>query len=441
MDSDDDWDAVFQEELGAPMGQSESESNLFAAPAVPAVPAIHSPIVRKPGKGKGRGGGRPRGSTEFHALRHRQITEAAGEELQIVPDRSKQPGTIEFARKARQEYAIQRNAQQEFRSGLVPTDLTRQSQSELQKHGDISDMFSIGSTIQQDLIKCSASAFKQFSPRNLADALVTHMTREPMAAMSLKALEKSIGQTNVGRRMISITCAILQLSFFMWGIFLCIISRMCKRTPSTSSISASAQPIMLFLKLRYDETPTKIRILDPGSEAGMETVDAAESLPSETATVRAKIFQSELSIGCLLKAHDESDGTSFKWIFGQIPTALQCLEDGTGQSIRSALVTSINHIPELERVSQQFPLKVRHSCCDRYVGNFKAEELLQRDFPSFTLAHTTCDIHKLYSVTESTTGCLSFDVSGVLSVGLGISPDVNCVRRLRAILARILANK
>ena len=442
MDCDDEWDAAYQEEVGAPMGQSESESNLFAAPAVP---ASHSPIVRKPGKGKGRGGGRPRGSSEFHALRHRQITEAAGEEQQLVaPDRSKQPGTIEYARKARQEYAIQRHAQQQFRSGLVPTDLPRQSQSELQKHGDMSDMFSIGSTIQRDLISCSTSAFKQFCSDTLADDLVDHMTSEPLMSMSLKALEKKIGQTNVGRRMISITSAILELSFFMWGMLLCIISRLCNRTQSASSSSAAAQHIMLFLKVRYDETPTKIRICDPGCTAGMETADAAEaaaSMPSETATVRAKIFQSELSIGCLLKTHDETDGKPFKWIFDQTPTALQCLEDGTGQSIRSALLTSINRIPELERVSQLFPLTVRHSCCDRYVGNFKAEELLQRDLPLFTLAHTTCDIHKLYSVTESTTGCLSFDVSGILSVGLGISPDVNCVRRLRSILAKILANE
>ena len=128
--------------------------------------------------------------------------------------------------------------------------------------------------------------------------------------------------------------------------------------------------------------------------------------------------------------------------YGGIPTALQALEDGTGESIRTGLCDVLRRVPELERVASIFPLALRHSCCDRYTGNFKAEKLLSKDFPKLqAVAHFTCDVHKLYSVMECSTHSQDFDISGILSIGVGISPDVSCVRTMRQILARIFANK
>ena len=118
---------------------------------------------------------------------------------------------------------------------------------------------------------------------------------------------------------------------------------------------------------------------------------------------------------------------------GVYQTALQSLEDGTGESIRAGLYDIVRRLPELERVSAIFPMALRHSCCDRYTGNFKAETLLSKDFPQLQpAAHFTCDVHKLYSVMECSTHSLAYDISGILSIGVGISPDVSCVKNNEA---------
>ena len=318
----------------------------------------------------------------------------------------------------------------------------------------------IGHDIHHDMVECVAEIYKHKSLPDMTDSLLEHIQSTPLTSMSTKAVEDKTKQTHVGEKILTVAAAVLEWSYFLWGLFLSYIYGLC-----TAGSQPPYQPILFMLKLRYDETPGKVRVsssvvggdakgkskgskkgIPIGSELhdkyyeGMTLEDLAKAIPANQSSDRAKIFQSELSLGCLLKPTSPGDRLTYKWLSGSLPTALQSLEDGTGESIRAALFDTVRKIPELERVSSLFPLVLRHSCSDRYTGNFTAENLL-KNLPSFELSHFTCDVHRLYSVITTATSCMDYDVSGILSIGTGISPDVGCVQTMRQILMRILTNK
>ena len=442
----DEWDElILSEPTSEPRARNESGQptlgsvdSLVAATSTTTTQCSSRPssglasIVRRKGKGKGRGGGRPRGSKVSRPIWEKRKTEAQ----EVVPFGSfvsgAVPGSIEYARQA----LARKRAERENLSKTLPNKVTlsQECQDELSQYGPITDMFMIGSDLHQDFVKCISSATN--ADYDSEDALLKHIQTTPMSTMSLKAVEEKTKQTHVGQKILTIAAAILELSFYMWGVFLCIVDRLCKST---------CKPILLLVKLRYDETPTKVRVEIPGKkDVRAETADAEEvckSLPVQQSSNRAKVFQSELSVGCLVKSLSDADPMPYKWICGTVPTSLQCLQDGSGESIRSSLRDIVGRIPDLDRVSRSFPIALRHSCTDRYTGNFKAESLLNEDFPEFTNVHFTCSIHKLYSVIEDATGCMDYDVSGILSIGVGISSDIGCVKTMHQIVTRLLVNR
>ena len=468
MDTHDDWDEVLFESMPAASSQTDDPASvddwddMFDTDnAAPALISEHEPqpvvsqpdlevFVRRPGKGKGRGGGRPVGSRVYReyaaafvaANRNQELQE--DQELPLVATDSMAHARLALAKKR----AENKKQTVETSSGRQVT-LQHDVQQQLAKHGPVQDMFSVGSDLHQDLLSCVVSALRLRQPQDMKDPLIEHLRTTPMTTRSLKAVEEKTQQTKVGEKIIAITAAVLELSYFMWGMFLSFVCRLCSRKDNGDP--PSCEPVLLLVKMRYDETPTKVRVADPGCSYAPQTdshtadsVDLAamiKALPVEQSSTRAKIFQSELSLGCLLKSLDDSDQHPYKWTFGRLPTALQVLDDGTGESIRAGLFDILRRVPELERASNLFPLALRHSCCDRYTGNFKAERLLDKDFPFLKSVPFTCDVHKLQSVVESATNPFSNDVAGILSIGVGISPDIGCVKTMRHIIARVLANR
>lgn len=445
----DEWDDDLAADLAfadTPEGHAqEPQGSASQAANDSASQAANDYYVKKPGKGKGRGGGRPIGNRFVRALikQHSQDLD-----LQRQAEVSSAQSSIEKARIV----LAQKRADGKATSLVTTQDgkevaLQKSVQVELAKHGPIADMFSVGThSLQQDMLGCVARAYSLRQPNDMDDSLIEHLRTTPLSTMSIKVLEQKTQQTKVGEKILAITGAVLELSYLMWGFFLSFLCRLCSRQDNGDP--AVCEPLLLIVKLRYDETPTKVRVgdasiptdLTEGELADIETLVKAVSV--QQSTTRAKVFQSELSLGCLVKTTlDREDKSPYKWVFGRLPTPLQTLDDGSGLSIKTALSGILQRVPELERASGQFPLSLRHSCMDRYIANFKAEKLLTSEFPFLEPLPFTCDVHKLQSVVEAATSTFSYDVSGILSVGVGISPDLQCVKTLRQIIARLLANR
>ena len=158
---------------------------------------------------------------------------------------------------------------------------------------------------------------------------------------------------------------------------------------------------------------------------------------SQQSSAHAKVMQTELSLAFLLRMKTSSGQTSFKLVHGGTPTCLTPLDRCTAENLRATLLAQLDSLPELRRTAEQFPVKVRHTCADRFSGNIAAEKALDQDFADWWPLHMWCDVHKMYSCTERAMNCFTGDVSGVLSLGLAMT-DVGSVSTMRSALCRIL---
>ena len=209
---------------------------------------------------------------------------------------------------------------------------------------------------------------------------------------------------------------------------------------------------MSCLRLRYDETPTKVRIEDLKSDTicfGFETAPlsaltpeqvalaAGNVLGSETSSNYAKVLQIEMFLGVLLQ---DRAGNHQVWTFGQVPTCLYALQATTGRITYHALKDAIEAVGSYKAVSEKFPINIRHTCSDRYSANNVAERLLSGFYSDSTLCHLWCDVHRLYSVIKGSLSIAEKDVSGCLAFALGFG-EPGIVPTMRTALAKILLRR
>ena len=223
------------------------------------------------------------------------------------------------------------------------------------------------------------------------DDLIKKMTEGSLTTTSFRTVERDLGEKNFGRRSLAIASAFLEFSCYMANLFIVMITNMC--TNSKGAI----EPIMLFFKLRYDETPTKVRVQDPAHDI-QHAADSKSShvdplmlavAPSEVSSLHAKILQIECSVGILTR-DIQSDKCSYMSI--GVPTSLMALEATTGENIEAALMHVINCVPELQKRHSLYKLCIRHSCSDQAASNFKAERLLSAKMPGYATCHTLCHL-------------------------------------------------
>ena len=99
---------------------------------------------------------------------------------------------------------------------------------------------------------------------------------------------------------------------------------------------------------------------------------------------------------------------------------------------------SIRSVPELERLWQPYPLRIRLSVADRASANSRADiGLNEPEFlPNHIKCTLACDVHRVATSIKYAAGNAEADVSGVLNVGL-VCSELGCVRALRGILIHI----
>ena len=199
------------------------------------------------------------------------------------------------------------------------------------------------------------------------------------------------------------------------------------------------KPLLVYIRLRYDETPTKVRLTNPVRPC--ETAHASLP-PIESSSTHTKVMQVEHCIGVLVYDTRVKPRGQYNWIFGELPTALRAVQSTNGKNTMKCLQDTIDSVPGFREFAegQNFKFHVRHTCSDSYSANFVAERGLTHETPEWVGLHGLCDVHKLYTSTKNGMATVEYDISGLLNLALALS-EAGAVGKLRQLLSRILGNE
>ena len=411
MSAPSGWDLAFEEALVQQTGQE---------PVSETQPA--------------KGGRTHHGSKAMRAHLQQMAAESAGHNAQLE-DASEAGELVGIA------YA--RHCRETKRKQKVELQLQiRDSDAQIKKLGPVDILIAVGSPLQRSmggLTRAMAEKGVELEDQVLAETLEGKtLTSSAQATGALLGKNQKIMQKTLNRA----GAAICQAAPWLWS------------AAATQWLQEGHAPILFCLSLRYDETPTRVRVVDtpvdgnlvvPKSKAGTEWLERMLSslgvLPkhdSQQAT-HAKVLQSEIFLGMMFQVKGSD---SFVWIKSQVPTPLQAVDRVTGETTRACLWSSISCVPEIERLWGAFPLKVRLACTDRAGANYRCESGLQEEgfMPQFAAAHIPCSVHCLSTAIGVSNSCAENEVSGVLNCGLVLN-ELGATRRLREILAKIIATE
>ena len=391
--------------------------------------------VSVPKKREKRGRGRPAGTFGSKDWKE-YCQEQDRERLAQLP----KPGDIAYARACRAEKVQERHKQKE--AFAVAADqmklkiaVTPESTQALEEYFppevvSISSKKPLHLDLQTALLKSVQKGVEpddQLTEKHLTGAMMT---------MSAKALESCTAENNVGRRILSISSAIFEWIALMWS---CLLSFFV-------SSDSGMRPVLSMPRLRYDETPTKVKVLDHQDDVSallddstltIEQLCSLNVLQSEASTSAAKILQIELGIGSLLF---DPKRDKYFWIYGQLPTCLYGLQSTTGSNTFLALKDCVDAVPSYRETSMKYAFNLRHTCSDRYLANNVAERHMNGYFPDATLIHLHCDVHRLYQCTRAAMDMAEKDISGCIAFALAFG-DPGVVPRMRQVMSKILLRK
>lgn len=372
-----------------------------------------------------KGRGRPRGTYGGSELR-RRIAEAqqAGPAASDDPA----PGSIEYARKAREAKLAAQKASlaSAEKQGLVKCQALVGAAGQEQGYGDLVSCATAGSSTQQKVLEAVVSA----AGHDTSDVLVEKLFDGAMHTMSFRALESLTGERNFYRRIIAVARAVQEASCYMWSLLLAMAGNLVSSSPDL-------QPLLWIVRLRYDETPTKVRVEEPEVDTLLGKDGKAHIESTSTAATHAKLLQVEFSCGLLMQNVATQQHTL---VTEQIPACLFPLKSTSGENTALALMRVLNSVYGLREFASKCKFAIRHSCSDAAQANFKAERILTSQFPDWVPLHTVCDIHKLYRITRTAMSSLDFDVSGILSFALALA-DPGSAAALRQTLGGIISRK
>ncbi len=356
-----------------------------------------------------------------------------------------QPGSIEYARHIREQKVLARKSQQNASSShsscVGSLSLSEATQESMVQFGSL-DIVTVTDVDGRKTYEKLVDALVQCKRKNIepSDPLVEHQLNDAMCTTSASQLGKQLNETKIGSRMLSIASALLNLSCYLWGAMLCTLKALW------SKANSGITPLLCVIKMRYDETPSRVRVLDPqkSSEtfdfksATMEETLLANPLGSKSDSLHAKLMQIELSVGILLY---DSEKNLYNFVRGGVPTCLFAIEKTTAKCTVAVLNKALQSVPGLMDFAQSgFKFQLRHACTDRYTSNIAAEKVLQHQYPNLELMHMFCDIHRLYTSTKVAMSTVESDVAGMLAVGLGFAETGSCSAFQQA-LCRIFSRK
>ena len=300
-------------------------------PAVPVVATEPSAISK-------RGAGRPKGTTGSHLLRERLKQQAESEAAAEAA--VEKPHGIAYARQCKKEKSEKTQQQKAMQGQLC-----------------IKEFFPT-STVGNIVQRCVSATFEKIHQRTLdvKDSTISYLLENSTLTASATAVAGflSTSKTQVQRQLVAAASCVLETGGWLWGQMLSLAYTLY--TDSSSGGKAPYDAVMCVVKTKYDETPSKVRVVETPERTYLSPIkkkspadfldedDLAEYLKlTESGTgmqtsTHAKVLQTQLELGMLLK--DKASG-HFVFLTGEVPTSLQVVDRTTAENIRACLWDSI----------------------------------------------------------------------------------------------------
>ena len=316
--------------------------------------------------------GRPKGSTGSRLLRESVAAVAAAQEaavpLQIQPVQR----LHQFATAKRNEAALQKRDPPDFGPVHLLSPVQRTLASALKEQIGAGRQLPAGAADKDDVealdfilngagLSCSASAF---------------ITQTSKITAQRKLVQSG-------------AASVEGCGFLVAGML---------TTSSTGPASSMMRPVMLVLKIRYDETPTRVRVatmgsgrdgLSPGQEhqksydkhivvpktcadglalkRHLATMGVLEQTIPQAAT-HAKVLQTQAELIALYECQDKDASRKFICVQTPLLCSLQAMDRSTGENQRQAIWESVRSVPELSRLAADFDSK---SACPQRTGTWR----------------------------------------------------------------------
>lgn len=396
-----------------------------------------------PERKKKDGRGRPVGTGGSHAfraqLRAQKQVETDAQTIALAKAAQSQPqsGSIAYARTFNSKNQKHETQSQSQAAGAPSSTSGTAKSSATADLSLIGTLSMYGSEVQIALMetlnkywKSKDSANANAADVNEPDVLVerclfTDLKKRPTASMTAEAEAIGIDRQAFARGIKRVASSVVEGAGLMWGNML---AAMTKRAKMAGSI-----PLVFIKQMRYDETPTKLRLQDDCQSLSHLESQSRNDAPITQQKSRAKVLQSEIRLAAVIMDRAKS------FMFcGRVPTWLQVMDRTTADVTKAAIKDLYSTIPDLQECSSQFAVKVQLSTTDRYSGNTRAEAALQRDDPSWIRLHLPCDIHKLSSAIGQQFELSELFISSMVNVALAMC-EAGSVKDLQDCLMEVFS--
>ena len=279
--------------------------------------------LRQETRGRPRG---TRGSADLRRYIQEQMSEAPVEPAATEP----LPGSIEYARAAKQNLAMQRRA-------------AREQEQSREESLEVAMETAVGSSVQRTLaIACLKVRGTATTDEDPAANVVLGQVASAASARTISKLLNDV-QGSVQSMLLQCGAAVFAMGCWMWSVLVSYF-QLWTKVPRL-------RVVLLVLKLKYDETPMRVRV---GASSDGQHRLLSRRDPQEAATA-AKIMQVQHAQGVLLQNMGDK---SHVYCRTELPTRLCAVDRTTAENVRAVLRDHVFAVPDSWQ--HAFPLQLTH---------------------------------------------------------------------------------
>lgn len=307
--------------------------------------------------------GRPKGTFGNKGLRKKQ-KDLQREQQDAMLALQPPPGTIEFAREAKRKKAETMKLNQAASASTVADEHGTEFENAdmtltlLAPRSQLWEALQdLGTPLQQTLVEAAQFSMNRQTQKQREQSRVSQLLKlKAQAGMSDKALkllldkrsdepedgvDKGSHVTTVSRSIVEASAAAVLGGGVLWGGLLHTVYEAIRNNTFNG--------ILCIQKMRYDETPLKIRLT--------EKVDTTSSSAGGTEVCpHGKVMQIEYTIYLLLEEIASGKRVLFS---GRVPTLLQCVDRTTAECTVQAIKNVRSLIPDLGKAAGAFKHRMR----------------------------------------------------------------------------------
>ena len=190
-------------------------------------------------------------------------------------------------------------------------------------------------------------------------------------------------------------------------------------------------PKVLVHKMRYDETPLKMKLQEYNQFLAQEGQPLISGDQQESRY--CKILRLEWELGFLI--FDKATLKN-KFVTLPIPLPLTAVSRNTAECLVKAIDQAMSRLPELTAFENDFEHVIRLAVIDRFSANYKAERHIRSRSSRMISTVFACDVHKMSGCIKKGLSLTDDTLSGLVNLGLALEGS-GVLSQMRSILQEI----